>query len=158
MRKFLPLAVAGFIIIFLWGCVPAPLVTTGRPLKDEKIIRIQPGKTTKEDIIEWFGAPMAIAVQGEILKIQAEASWAKNMPRGGYYFEIDSDTFFELFSSKHELTEYHRIYYYYRAVSKKGFLILLLYLYDSGKTVIDKLWILVNEETGIVEDYVFRKH
>jgi len=46
-----------------------------------------------------------------------------------YYFEIDSDTFFELFSSKHELTEYHRIYYYYRAVSTKGAVILLLYLY-----------------------------
>ncbi|KPJ63568.1 hypothetical protein AMJ44_14270 [candidate division WOR-1 bacterium DG_54_3] len=158
MREFLPLTVVTSIIIFLWGCAPAPPVTTGRPLKDEKIIRIQPGKTTKGDIIEWFGAPMAIAVQGEILKIQTEASWAKGNPRGGYYFEIDSDTFFELFSSKHELTEYHRIYYYYRAVSTKSAVILLLYFYESGRTVIDRLWILVNEETGIVEDYVFRKY
>lgn len=158
MRKFLPLAVAGFIIIFLWGCAPCIPVSTGRPLEDGKILRIQPGKTTKEAVIEWFGTPMAIAIQGEILKIQTEASWAKNMPRGGYYFEIDSDTFFELFSSKHELTEYHRIYYYYHAVSTKYAVILVVAAHERGKTVIDKLWILVNEETGIVEDYVFRKH
>jgi tRNA-binding EMAP/Myf-like protein len=27
----------------------------------------------------------------------------------------------------------------------------------NGKTMADSLWVLVNERTGIVEDYVFRK-
>ena len=27
----------------------------------------------------------------------------------------------------------------------------------SGKTMTDSLWVLMNERTGIVEDYVFRK-
>ncbi len=158
MRKFYLLIVIGFIAFILLGCAPAPPVWTGKPIEDEKINRIKPGQTKKQDIIEWFSAPMAIAVQGEVLKIQAEASWAYGNPRGGYYYQVDSDTFFELFSSQHKLTEYHRIYYYYHAVSTKEGYVFIFSVYESGRTKFDKLWILVNEKTGIAEDYVFRKH
>jgi hypothetical protein len=155
MRKFFLLTGVGLMVLFLSECVPAIPMRTGRPLKDDKILTITPGKTTKQDIIELFGAPMAIAKQGEVLKIQSERTYLS--PKSSYY-EIDSDTFFELFSSQHTLTEYHRIYYYYHAVSKETGLVLGFFIYENGKTIFYKLWILVNEETGMVEDYVFRKH
>ena len=47
------------IIIFLLGCATATNVI-GRPISQENVSKIETGKTTKEDILLWFGEPYSI--------------------------------------------------------------------------------------------------
>jgi len=137
---------------------------TGEPIREDKVAMLEPGKTTKEELFERFGAPTSIAARGEITVIPSvrvqPLAMVTGGPNGGWigdYYKIETNTFFELFSVNHELSEYHRVYYY-RSVVSKGMLFMGIFVnYQSGKTLTDSLWALVNEKTGIVEDYVFRK-
>lgn len=70
---------------------------------------------------------------------------------------VESDTFFELFAPEVELTEYHRVYYFYFSESRELMFFLILAMYDQIDTKFDKLWLLVDEKTGIVEDYFFKQ-
>jgi hypothetical protein len=101
---------------------------------------------------------MAIAVQGEVTAVPSPAVTGGGSVRTREYHEIQADPFFELFSTRHALTEYHRVYYYYDAWNTTTSFVLVLAIYETGKTTIDQLWVLVNEKTGLVEDYVLRKH
>ena len=47
-----------FICIFLIGCATATNIV-GRPISQENVDRIKTGKTTKEDILLWFGEPFS---------------------------------------------------------------------------------------------------
>jgi hypothetical protein len=76
--------------------------------------------------------------------------------RRGGYDEVNAETFFELFSSKRKLGDQHRVYYYYRAVSTSYTAIGLIVYYTSAQTRASKLWVLVDENMGTVDDYVFR--
>lgn len=147
-----------FLTGCLSGCVPAIPWYGGTKIEKKDIITIIPGKTSKYEAIEKLGAPIAIAKMGERLPIPMESYWVPglNLHTPGQY-EINSDTFFELFSTEHEFNEYHRVYYYYRSKSSGGTVILLLIFYESYRLSIDKLWLLVNEKTGVVEDIRFKK-
>ena len=99
--------------------------------------------------------PKAIAAKDEVSTFPAERiAGHGRMPRPFYevktrlpYYRIDSDTLFELFSKDRQLTEYHRIYYYTDLVYRP-------FSFQPES----RLWILINEKTNIVEDYIFRKH
>jgi hypothetical protein len=148
-----------FTSLCLLGCpLPVPMgpLRTGEPIKDKQVIMVEPGKTTKKELFEWFGAPMAIAARDEITVIPSVTGSLGGSLRRGHY-KINSDTFFELFSADHELSEYHRVYYYRYAAAKKTGYFAVFAVYEIGKIMIDNLWVLVNEKTGVVEDYVFRK-
>jgi len=130
--------------------------TAGEPIKEDMVKMIQPGKTTKEEIIQWFGIPSVIAKKGEKMSLPTELvsmSVAGEIGRQ----EVSSDTFFNLFSTKHKLTESHRIYYYTYTKSKGTTFAMPYFGYTGGKALTDKLLVLINEDTGIVEDYIFRK-
>ena len=58
---------------------------------------------------------------------------------------------------KVEFTEYHRVYYFYFSESRELMYFLILAMYDEIDTKFDKLWLLVDERTGIVEDYFFKE-
>jgi len=146
---------------FLWGCAIMPYKhTSGEPIKEDKTKMIQPGKTTKEEIIQWFGIPSVIAKKGEKMSLPIEMA-------GGMYGigaagevgkqEVSSDTFFNLFSSKHKLIENHRIYYFTYTKNKGSTFNMPFFGYSGGRALTDKLLVLINEDTGIVEDYIFRK-
>ena len=131
-------------VVLLVGCVPVPPITvSGLPLPQEAVARIEPRETKKTQILEWFGPPTAIVAKGDRLPITGD--------------QTEAASFFELFSSKHTISDYHRVYYYYHAVMKKQAVVLAVYIHEKTSINIDKLWVLVNEETGIVEDYVFRR-
>ncbi|MDH5458695.1 MAG: hypothetical protein OEY26_08280, partial [Nitrospinota bacterium] len=70
---------------------------------------------------------------------------------------VNSDTFFDLFTSDAEFTKYHRMYYFYFSESRNLTYYLLVAKYDEIDTRFDKLWLLVDERTGIVEDYFFKQ-
>lgn len=145
----------------LWGCIPVPAPTfrTGEPIQEDRIKLIISGKTTKKEVFEWLGTPMAIATRDEITVILSPGVWGaapSAAPPNSY--KIQPETFFELFSGDHEINEYHRVYYYQYVSSKKTGYVGPFFIYESGKTVSDELWLLVNEKTGIIEDYVYKKH
>ncbi|MDH5427836.1 MAG: hypothetical protein OEY57_06640 [Nitrospirota bacterium] len=135
------------------GCAPAIPLHSGQFFDTEQIANIQRGKSTKDNILSSLGAPIAIAAKDEIITIQSPTIWHKGKVVRGKYHKIDSDTFFELFSGNHALNEHHRIYYYYSAWSKMYGWYFLFGVYEVGRTDIDELWFLINEQTDVVEDY-----
>jgi hypothetical protein len=141
------------------GCIlPMPAQHTGNTIRSQQVKKIEPGKTTKQELFALFGAPMGIAVQNEETTILAPTEFRSEgiLHRGSY--EVQTETQFELFSVRHLFTDYDRVYYYYDASYAKTGYFFLLYIYESGNAKVDRLWVLMNEKTGIVEDYVYREH
>jgi len=147
------------VVTSLFACVPAPPVRTGKRIPQNDLQTLQSEQTTKKQIFEQFGPPVAIVGRNEIVAILLPTAWTQSREiKGGEYQEIESNTFFELFSS-HEITEYHKIYYYYSALSTQ-----MLFVFPGGvghyqtsNLSADRLWVLLDERTGLMEDYYFRK-
>ena len=118
--------------------------------------KIQPGKTLKHEALEWFGAPITISAPGELVIVPKVSTPDKEyrVPRRATI--VQSDTFFDLFSPETKITKYHRVYYFYFSESRELMYFLIVATYDQIDTKFDKLWLLVNEETGIVERYFFK--
>lgn len=145
----------GLSLCFLPGCLTL-FKYSGTEIKAAHVSQIQPGKTLKKDALEWFGAPMAISALDEIVMVpKAGIPDVYRVPRR--LTVVESDTFFELFAPEVELTEYHRVYYFYFSESRELMFFLILAMYDQIDTKFDKLWLLVDEKTGIVEDYFFKQ-
>jgi hypothetical protein len=142
-KTFAPTTV---IIAFMTsGCIVMSSYQSGESLQEKQIQQIAPGTTTKQQILDLFGPPVAVARKGS----------AQMVPSA--YQGIQVDTFFELFSPKHTLTERH-IVYYYPAREVKGTSVLVPFAGAANNQVAtDRLWILIDDGTGIVADYVFRK-
>ncbi|HET8569748.1 MAG TPA: hypothetical protein VFM93_12285 [Candidatus Limnocylindria bacterium] len=66
MRTALALAV---FAAALSGCICIPTIasqTHGSLLPDDRLAAIQPGRTTRAEVLEWFGPPLAFARDGAI--------------------------------------------------------------------------------------------
>jgi len=154
------------IIIFslsllLSGCYFALWGGSGTPIETEQLDKIQPGKTTKNEVFEWIGAPIAVLAKNEFNSVPMPLTYGKQDDRSALQSSlqssIQSNTFFELFSSQHQFHEYHRVYYFHYAFRIDHYAMGLIVSAQTSKVKFDKLWLLVNEKTGIVEDYKFRK-
>ena len=148
---------AALLVLSLQGCIPAPSFRFGVPLPQETVDRLQSGKTTRAEVLEWFGMPLAIAAKGEALTIPHGPEWVGSGARYASYENVDADSFFELFSTKHAINDRDRIYYYFYTVSSKQAIVLAVYINETVNTRSDRLWVMIDEETGLVEDYAFRK-
>jgi len=141
--------------LFPGGCFSCSN-TSGKPINEKTVKMIQPDKTTKDEIIQWFGPPQSIekpsgkeetTVKEEKVKTMGYQAW----PGGAFSPSFESS--FELFSSKHKITEDHRIYVYtFTEFKVRGYP-----FGGGGHGLSDKLLILINEKTGFVEDYIFSK-
>ena len=150
MRKLSQLSqyiLSGMILlagINFWGCRS---VEYGIAFDEEEIERIHLGKTTKEEILGWFGPPNAMATKGKIFQFASSSAGSKAEP-------ISNEILFELFSGKHQLANHHSVYFYSTSGTAGGE---VLYMSDTSPDI-NKLWVLVNQESGLVEDYVYRPH
>jgi hypothetical protein len=152
MKMILLHAVFAFILIGMSSCVVGKSKhIIGEPFNEAQIKGIQRAETTKQEILTWFGPPVAIARQGTTMTFPPPGPAKKG------YEEVSSETFFELFSAKHEISEDHIIYYYYYSVIKGSFTDCGLAGSSKKRLVVSKLWILINKKTGIVEDYLLRR-
>ena len=126
----------------LTACMYGSATTkSGETFTNAAVKNIQPGKTTKEDILNWFGPPLAIARKAEEDKMIAVEN-------------VRADTFLELFSARRTLTD-SDVVYYYRNVeirSSGGMIGLAVIAHNQEATA--KLWILIDNRNGIVEDFV----
>lgn len=146
----------GLILFLMTGCITL-FKYSGTEIKATRVAKIQPGKTLKRDALEWFGAPITISAPGEIVVVPQATTPDKEYRIPRRLTIVESDTFFDLFSPEVEITEYHRVYYFYFSESKELMYFLMLATYDQIDTKFDKLWLLVNERTGIVEKYFFKQ-
>ncbi len=138
-----------FLTALFMGCA-----TTGVPIGTERVKSIIPGTSTKSDVFERFGVPASIAVRDEILTISSTAIMGKPFS-SRFVYRLNADTFFSLFPP---VDEYHRVYYFCYAVSYTYPVWYVLYFGENGKTKTDRLWVLVNEKAGLVEDYAFKRY
>jgi len=138
------------------GCITL-FKYSGTEIKATRVAKIQPGETLKKDALEWFGAPITISAPGEIVVIPKASTPDKEyrIPRRATM--VESDTFFDLFFPEVEITKYHRVYHFYFSESRELMYFLLVATYDEIDTHFDKLWLLVNEKTGVVEEYFFKQ-
>ncbi|OGG42796.1 hypothetical protein A3G50_02530 [Candidatus Jorgensenbacteria bacterium RIFCSPLOWO2_12_FULL_42_11] len=145
-------------VLFLSGCAIMPTRgEVGKPFDEELIGKIQPGKTTRKEIAQWFGVPVAVAKKGEMIKLPTVMATPFGFGGGEMPgTEVSSDTYFVLFSS-HKITENHKIYLYvYTKASGMSFTT-LGFGYMGGKALKNRLVILMDESKDIVEDYVYDK-
>lgn len=124
---------------------------SGESLQEKQIQQITPGTTTKQQILDLFGPPAALARKGSALIIPSTGPGKVDYP------DVQGETFFELFSSKRTLTERHVVYFYSASETKSTRMMVLFAGTADNKVATDRLWILIDDGTGIVLDYIFRK-
>lgn len=143
------------------GCAfPIGGERTGRPLR-AGVRGLAPGKTTKLELIEALGPPMAIAGRGEDVRVPAttvhhhDGVQERSYWVGGGDFVQQADAWLELFAARRPIGEDHRVYYWY-VTSDRGWVLLLPILFELHGSSEEELWVLVDEATGVVEDVVHR--
>lgn len=147
LSQLSPYILSGTILlagINFWGCLIAS-VEYDFTFDEEEIERIHLGKTTKEEILDWFGPPNAMATKGKIFQFASSSADSKAEP-------ISNEILSELFSGKHQLANHHSVYFY----STSGISVFKGLFIEDTSPDINKLWVLVNQESGLVEDYVYR--
>lgn len=151
----------GKVLLALYLCLLPGCLTlfkySGSEIKAAHVAKIQPGITLKRDALEWFGFPMTISARDEIVVVPKASVPDKEYRVPRRQTVVNSDVFFDLFVSEVEFTKYHRVYYFHFSESRNLMFFLFVAKYDRIDTRFDKLWLLVDERTGIVEDYFFRE-
>lgn len=125
---------------------------------------IEPGLTTKAALLDRFGPPMAIAARGEEVEVpwtplvlHQSLRWTRVIfDEGMYGWVQQADAWFEPFSTRRELRPSNRVYYWY-AIVERGVTWIPVWLFDVRVDGLKELWVLVDEETGLVDDVVTRK-
>ena len=143
------------LIILIPGCIWGS-VQYDRTLKKEVIKNIEPGKTTRTNILEWLGPPAILAKREGVTLLPPLDPDPEKMR------QVDSNVFFKYFLKRHAISEHHVVYYYFNEWEKIGGVsipipgIALASLpLTSTDLQFSELWVLVNRTTGRVEDYVF---
>jgi hypothetical protein len=93
---------------------------------------------------------------GETVIVQGFNRWQSGSISLGNYETVDTDAAFAFFTENHEITPDHRIYYYYSAVSWQVGMVGPFVIHEISDTETQRLWVLLNERTGLVEDYAYR--
>ena len=123
----------------------------GEPFNGQALRGMEQGELARSDVLRWFGPPVAIARRGTTMTFPPP----RVRPAG--WIDIRSDTFFELFPRIKGNAE-DRIIYYYHAprLTMNGYFSIFIAGGYTRRTTADELWILINERTGRIEDYVLR--
>ena len=138
----------------LGGCVMVrERFQADEPLPRERIREIVRGATTRREILERFGPPAAVARRGRTMVFPPPGPAKRGRQ------DVGSETFLELFSTARALREAEIVYYYDASrVEANGFVFVPLIGggYYLNRILVERLWLLIDENTGVVEDYVFR--
>ena len=146
-RTAAPLAASA--LLALDGCWFAS-ARSGAVIEHERVVQIVPGKTTRQELLRWFGPPLALLRRGATV----------TMPQAGVrplgWREVQADTFFELFSGRPPAPD--DLVYYYEAAEQTEFGVFMLVAGHTSRDVNEsQLWILLDGGTGLVKDLVYRR-
>ena len=133
-------------VTLLSGCLVVSGSRKGEQLfTKEQAEKIERGKTTKAEVLQWFGPPVAMARKD------------KGGQALGGEGDLRPETFFELFTGKHAVGQFHVVYYYRNLRTEEIGAAVLLAASGQVSMKRERLWILINDANGIVEDYVLRE-
>jgi len=138
------------------GCAPAIPQTYGKKVQETQFERIVPGLTTRADILGMFGMPMYIIAMDEAPLIREGSIWKDSTIKRLPPYRRRAETFFEIFRDGNELNERSRLYYYHYTYSSQMGYFMLFYIHEIPRVSFRHLWVLVDEETGMVEDAFFQ--
>ena len=114
---------------------------------------LRQGVTTQHELVRRFGPPTAAMRRGATAVFPPPG-----LSKAGR-IEVQSDAFFELFSARRTIDD-NDVIYYYEAARLRQFLLVVMPIigggFDSHWVESDRLWVLVNGSTGIVEDHAVR--
>jgi hypothetical protein len=148
------LAAATLAALCLSGCfMLKERFAADEPISREHVGNIVRGATGRREILAWFGPPTAVARRGTTMVYPPPG------PVRQGWREVRSDTFFELFSPERRWRGTEIVYYYDASrVEANGFVLIPLIGggYYQKTILVERLWLLIDESTGIVEDYAFR--
>ena len=133
------------VVILLGGCSVPSSGEGGRCLDSALLRGIIPDQTGKDDLYISCGWPSAVMLQDDTV-LFGIVPRAKIAPLNRRLYRVDTAAYFELFVWRKTLLEAHQIVSYEHLMN------------ESGEATADRLWVLVNEESGLVEDYAFKKH
>ena len=101
--------------------------------------------------------PQAIAIRGKDLVYSNPNGLGRpHKDFSLYNKKIQGDVFFEFFVQEHKVRDHHRVYHYYHSDLSGAIVFLIFFMGESSQVNAEQLWLLVNERTGIVEDYFYR--
>ena len=131
----------GALTLLVGGCFVAVGRERSEPPLDRGLIeKIRPRTTTAAEILQWFGPPAMIARQSSAQHASA----------------ADTAPLLELFAAKRPLGDQHVVYFYHSAARREVAGGVLLAAGVHSRAVVDRLWILIDKQSGLVDDYVFR--
>lgn len=145
-------AVFFLAVLLLSGCAAVwERYRADEPLGHDRVAVIRPGETTRKEVLLRFGPPVAVARRGTTMIFPPPGEQKRGR------LDVPSEVFFELFSAKRALTDDDIVYYYYSPQEKMaGFFVLLGGGGYTRRVAIEKVWFLINDRTGIVEDCRYR--
>jgi hypothetical protein len=144
------------VVMLLGGCIMRG--ESGRRLDAALLHEIIPEQMGKDGLYTLCGWPSAIILPDDTASLRIVPPLAAATPLSRGVYRVDTAAYYELFARRRTLGEAHQIVYYEHLTSHKFFWMLLILYYSQGEATADRLWVLVNEETGLVEDYAFKKH
>lgn len=148
-------ALAALTVLLLGGCFAMrDRRAIDEPILPGRVAEIRPGVTTRWEVLEAFGPPRAVARPGTTMTFPPPGGWRP----GGE--AVPSEAFLGLFAVRRPLRP-SEVVFYYEASARKETGFLVFPLVGGGavtkEAVVDRLFLLVNEETGRVEDVILRR-
>lgn len=137
------------ISVMVLSCAGCISVHTRRSFPVEHIQSIRPGTTTKQEILKWFGPPVAMATKGQTIRVPSVTNG------GGEPQEMVLTDILGYFSTRHE--EANLVVYLYQYWESD-----IPYLYVAfaplveGQKTVCQLWVLFDEDSNIAVDAVQR--
>lgn len=136
-----------FFAAILSGCMfVSASVDTGNLLAEERVSQVRRGETTRTELLNMFGPPVVVLNEGERTKTSL-SNEAK---------ELNYEVAFLLFAEKFQPESKNVIFYYENtSASNSGVVVVLT---AKSKTTINRnrLWVLLDDDRGVVLDYVLR--
>ena len=118
-------------------------------LADEDVAAIHRGETTRQQVVERLGPPLALLRRGETVTV-ADVGARRSGSRS-----LQADAAFELFSASAGPSD---VILYYEASEAKQTGGAFLFVGSTDATIdLTRLWILVDAGSGVVKDVAFRK-
>lgn len=118
-----------------------------QPFTEKQVKQIRSDRTTKADILAWFGPPVALARHSGAMKVPPPGPGKRGSN------DLAPELYLGLFAQKHRLTSDHIVYYYQDSSLHWSEVVFLVGPFITEPSMeVRKLWVLINERTGNVED------
>jgi hypothetical protein len=146
-KTLLSLCLAAVFTACLCGCaVVGERFVFEEPLAEKQVRMIKNGETTRKEILDWFGPPLAVARPGTVLKVPLPG------PIKSGSEEVKAEAFFERFSGIPGIMKDHVIYYYSGSAAVWSDLCFYNGCIPTTPSLeVRRYWILIDEHEGRVK-------